>query len=367
MADRDVDVAVLYGRCGASVRGKINGPTTATLARSQRRPARSSPRWMRCCPFNRSCALPDQRRPAVPAVDGRRLALRADCDRCVGLCCVAPAFAASADFAIDKQAGHACPNLQADFRCAIHQRLRQRGFPGCAVYDCFGAGQKVAQVTFGGQDWRRTPRIAKPMFEVFTVMRQLHELLWYLTEALTLQPARPLHGELKRELDQIERLTHGSPDALLELDMGTHRRAIDAVLRRTSDLVRAGSRHAEVDHSGADLIGANLRGADLVGANLRRAYLIGANLRGADLKMADLIGADLRGADLRGADLRGSLFLTQPQLDAARGDLDTRLPALLTRPAHWVAAPGSGRRSASRSGRQPAPRSRRQRSRQGRA
>jgi uncharacterized protein YjbI with pentapeptide repeats len=76
--------------------------------------------------------------------------LRADCERCFGLCCVAPAFSASADFAIDKDAGCPCPNLQADFRCAIHDRLRQRGFAGCTVYDCFGAGQKVAQVTFGG-------------------------------------------------------------------------------------------------------------------------------------------------------------------------------------------------------------------------
>ena len=39
-----------------------------------------------------------------------RARLRADCARCAGLCCVAPAFAASADFAIDKPAGHACPH-----------------------------------------------------------------------------------------------------------------------------------------------------------------------------------------------------------------------------------------------------------------
>ncbi|RQX15913.1 oxetanocin A resistance protein, partial [Micromonospora arida] len=37
--------------------------------------------------------------------------LRADCGRCFGLCCVVPAFAASADFAIDKPAGSPCPNL----------------------------------------------------------------------------------------------------------------------------------------------------------------------------------------------------------------------------------------------------------------
>ena len=85
------------------------------------------------------------------------LELRANCERCFGLCCVAPAFSASADFAIDKAAGRPCPNLRADNRCQIHAELRPRGFPGCAVYDCFGAGQKVAQVTFGGRDWRSRP------------------------------------------------------------------------------------------------------------------------------------------------------------------------------------------------------------------
>jgi uncharacterized protein YjbI with pentapeptide repeats len=279
--------------------------------------------------------LSEKREHAEPLPNGGRPSLRADCERCFSLCCVAPAFSASADFAIDKVAGQACPNLRSDFRCGIHKSLRQQGFPGCTVYDCFGAGQKVSQVTFGGQDWRRAPRTAKQMFEVFTIMRHLHELLWYLTEALTLQPARPLHGELSLALDQIERLTHNSPDSLTELDVAAYRQDVNALLLRTSELVRAEARHKKKDRRGADLIGANLRGADLRAANLRGAYLIGADLRGADLRMADLIGADFRDADLRGADLTGSIFLIQSQLDAAKGDTDTKLRPSLTRPAHW--------------------------------
>ena len=61
----------------------------------------------------------------------------------------------------------------------------------------------------------------------------------------------------------------------------------------------------------------------------------GADLRGLDLGTADLLGADLRNADLRGADLSRSLFLTQPQVTAARGDASTRLPSVLQRPVHW--------------------------------
>ncbi len=279
--------------------------------------------------------MPERHQHAAPVPAGQQLSLRADCERCFGLCCVAPAFSASADFAIDKATGQVCPNLRSDFRCSIHDRLRQQGFPGCAVYDCFGAGQKVAQVTFGGRDWRRTPEIAGRMFETFGIMRNLHELLWYLSEALTLRQARPLHGELGRALDETKRLTHNSSDALMELDLSAHRRDINTLLLRTSELVRADVRRKKTTLRGADLIGKNFRGADLRGADLRGAYLIGADLGGVDLRMADLIGADLRGADLRAADLTTSIFLTQFQINATKGDLDTELPPSLTRPTHW--------------------------------
>jgi uncharacterized protein YjbI with pentapeptide repeats len=270
--------------------------------------------------------------------------LHADCERCFGLCCVAPAFSASADFAIDKAAGRPCPHLRPDSRCGIHGNLRERGFPGCTVFDCFGAGQKVAQVTFGGRDWRDAPEISAQMFDVFTVMRQLHELLWYLTEALTLTAARPAHADVTRALDETERLTFAAPELLIELDLAAHWQRVNELLVRASVLARAGVRGRKLDRRGADLIGRNLAGGDFRGANFRGAYLIGADLSHADLRAADLIGADLRGANLRGANLADSIFLTQPQLDAAVGDAATTLSSTLRRPAHW--SPVASRRRA---------------------
>ncbi|MCX4885730.1 pentapeptide repeat-containing protein [Streptomyces sp. NBC_00847] len=276
----------------------------------------------------------------MPDHIGDRADLRGDCESCFGLCCVALPFAASADFAIDKQAGKPCPNLREDHRCGIHARLRHKGFTGCTVYDCFGAGQKVSQVTFGGQDWRTGPaQDARRMFDVFPVVRQLHELLWYLTEALTLPPARPVHAGLRRALDKTEDLTRGTPEQLAALDVPAHRQEVNVLLLKTSELVRAGTRGRGEDRRGADLMGARLKGADLRGANLRGAYLIAADLTGADLRGADMIGADLRDADLTDADLTGAFFLTQPQLNAARGSTGTRLPDSVTRPVHWTARP----------------------------
>jgi len=264
--------------------------------------------------------------------------LRGDCARCFGLCCVALPFAVSADFASDKAAGTPCPNLQGDHRCGIHAKLRPKGFAGCTVYDCFGAGQHVSQVTFAGQDWRTAPREqARRMFEVFPVVRQLHELLRHLTEALTLPAAGPIHPDLRRALARTEDLTHGTPEELGALDVGTHRQEVNELLLRTSELVRAGVRGKKKERRGADLMGARLKGADLSRADLRGACLIAADLTGADLRGADLIGADLRDADLTDADLTGVFFLTQPQVNAARGSAGTRLPGSVVRPVHWTA------------------------------
>ena len=260
-----------------------------------------------------------------------RAHLRADCSRCAGLCCVAPAFAASADFAIDKPAGRPCPNLREDFRCGIHAELRDRGFPGCEVFDCFGAGQQLTQVTFGGRSWRDDAGLAAAQFAVLPVMRRLHEVLWYLTESLAL-PIGALHGDVQAALARTEAVTAGTAEELAALDVGAFRREMGELLGQVSDLVRG---PGALDRRGADLMGRDLRRVRLAGAGLRGAYLIGADLRGVDLGMADLLGADLRAADVRGADLSRCLFLTQPQVTAARGDMSTRLPVAVTTPAHW--------------------------------
>jgi uncharacterized protein YjbI with pentapeptide repeats len=203
------------------------------------------------------------------------------------------------------------------------------------VFDCFGAGQQVTQVTFGGQDWRRDPETAASMFDVFTVMRQLHELLWYLTEAQTLVPGGVLRLDVDDARDRTERHTQSGADQLAGFDAAGYRLQVGALLGRVSDFVRTPLGHPITDHRGADLVQASFRGADLRGASLRGAYLIGADLRGSDLSHADLLGADLRAADLRGADLGTSIFLTRPQLEAARGDARTIIPASHTRPTHW--------------------------------
>lgn len=262
--------------------------------------------------------------------------LRADCSNCFALCCVALAFTASQDFAIDKEAGEPCPNLQGDDRCGIHDRLRPRGFSGCVTYDCFGAGQRISQVTYGGKNWRDHPGSAAEMFRLLPIVRQLQELLWYLTEARGRVSDASLLADIDALADETDQLAGSLPGVLVDLDVAGQRAKVNVALLQVSEIVRAGAGRRRKDHRGADLLGARFRGADLRGASFRGAYLIAADLSNADLRLADLIGADLRDTNLRGADLSESLFVTQTQVNAAQGDHRTRLPANLTRPGHWA-------------------------------
>ncbi|QCX74361.1 Pentapeptide repeats (8 copies) [Streptomyces sp. YIM 121038] len=263
--------------------------------------------------------------------------LQADCGNCFGLCCVALPFSRSSDFPVNKSAGTPCGNLQEDFRCGIHERLRDKGYNGCTVFDCFGAGQKVSQVTFKGVSWREEPDSARAMYEVFPVVRQLQELLKYTAQALDLPAARPVHRDLRRAYEQIDALTRDTVETLMAVDVDALRGEVNPLLLRASELARAAVPGRKKNHRGANLMGSRQRGAKLRGASLRGALLIAADLSDADLREADLIGADMRDTNLCGADLRGALFLTQPQLNAARGDARTKLSQPLERPAHWAA------------------------------
>lgn len=267
-------------------------------------------------------------------------ALRPDCTNCFALCCTAFGFTRSADFAIDKPPSAPCPNLATDFSCTIHDRLRARGFRGCTVFDCFGAGQAVSQRLFRGISWRERPESMPAMFAAFKTMKQLHEMLWHLAEAEARTFSADTAGEVHQLRSALQAASDGSLQDLLALDVESLHQRAGSTLREVSEEVRAGyfagEGSAEVgDLAGTDLVGANLQDRLLSGADFRGACLIAADLRGADLTGVDLLGADLRDARLDGADLSGALFLTQAQVNSARGTPATQLPRVLSRPGHW--------------------------------
>jgi len=273
---------------------------------------------------------------------GRREDLGADCANCFGLCCVALAFAKSADFPFDKPAGDPCVNLDTDDACRIHPHLRDRGFKGCTVFDCFGAGQKVSRRTFNGRSWRDDPVTSAAMFSTFPIVRRLHELLWYLDEAITL--VEPTHDTVPwlDAFEHVRELSNRSAQELADLDVDSEYDAARSFLLDASEIARAAFRPAQSGgggrtlEPGSDLTGATLAGADLRGLTIRGSIAIAADLSRAQLHRCDVLGVDFRDADLSGADLDGAIYLTQMQVNSARGDARTALHQGFDRPSHWA-------------------------------
>jgi hypothetical protein len=116
--------------------------------------------------------------------------LVADCGNCAALCCFAHSFDRSDDFAFSKGANERCVHLTRRHRCAIHDQLTERGFRGCAMYTCYGAGQRVTSMFAG------TNVDDAVILETFRILRAVHELMSVMRD-----PA------LRNELAAIERPT----------------------------------------------------------------------------------------------------------------------------------------------------------------
>lgn len=269
--------------------------------------------------------------------------IKIDCEKCFGFCCTALYFSKCDGFPEDKEAGKPCVNLQKDFKCAVHRELRKKGLKGCTTYDCFGAGQKVAQFTYKGESWVNAKELSNEMFNVFLVMRQLHEMLWYLAQALALAESSAIKEKIKMLIEKTISLTEMPPQFILKIDVESHRDSVNELLKQASKERQRSLLHIKKSNDknkkslsvGCNFIGANLTNTNLIGGNFAGALLIVANLKNADLTGANFIGADLRDADIRGANLEHSMFLTQYQINSAKGDSNTILPKELVMPSYW--------------------------------
>lgn len=174
----------------------------------------------------------------APAPDAMRLPrLTADCSRCAALCCLALAFDAGEDFAIDKPAGTPCPKLDGH-RCGIHASLSDLGFSGCHRYDCQGAGQRVTQELFDTLDWRGSPALIGPAMDAFRGMRIIQNHVALISAAKRL----PLSADDRAMTDGIlGRLGVGAVDLAMAVDYpgSSLRQDIDDFIRGLRGYVTA--------------------------------------------------------------------------------------------------------------------------------
>lgn len=260
--------------------------------------------------------------------------MKIDCKKCSGLCCTALYFSKTEGFPNDKPAGKPCTNLMSDYGCAVHNKLMQYNLKGCMAFDCLGAGQKVTSDIYGGVSWKNQPERAEEIFRVFLAVWQLHQMVWYLAEAAAIIPAEELADQITALIGEYQNMTALSPMEILQIDIEEYRTRVNKILKKASELVVQSVAPGKTDKR-SDNMGRNFKKANLNGRDFSMSLLIAANLEGCSLYGTNFLGADMRDTNIQNADLRESIFLTQAQVNAARGNEHTKLPDTLSRPIAW--------------------------------
>ena len=156
-----------------------------------------------------------------------KLDLKADCASCFGLCCVALPFAASADFAIDKDAGRAVPATCGTTSAAASTRdLRAARASRAAPSTTASApGRRSSRSpSAGGTGGGRRTR-PRRMFERLPGHAPApRAALVPGRGADAAPPARRSTASSAPRCDETERLTAAAPTSWRTLDVAAHRR-----------------------------------------------------------------------------------------------------------------------------------------------
>ncbi|MXQ74263.1 pentapeptide repeat-containing protein [Clostridiaceae bacterium DONG20-135] len=260
--------------------------------------------------------------------------LRIQCENCFGLCCRALYFSKMDGFPENKRAGKACSYLCAASRCSIYSQLGEKHLKGCMNYDCFGAGQHMSAWIKQQNIYITDKQMDTAVMESFHKLMKLHQQLWYLKQAILLIEEHHLHIDTTGELEKLEILLRKEPDKITKPDIEISHDAVNGILRRVSACIQ--TKYANDTHIiGSSFLGKSFKKQSLKGCDFSMKLLIGCDFTDADLAYVNFLGSDVRDANFSNVDLRCSLFLTQFQINSAKGNKATMLPDYLKRPRTW--------------------------------
>lgn len=258
--------------------------------------------------------------------------IKADCSKCSGLCCIALFFSKMDGFPQDKEAGKPCINLNKDYYCKIHGELKNCKMRGCIGYDCFGAGQHVTSVIYKGETWQTIKGKSQEIFDVFVVVFHLYQIRYFLVESRTIVLAKELWKVIDELIDENKRLCNYSPKDILNIDVDSYRDKVNIILKKVCSLIKEEYKNKK---KLSGFLGGNFKNKDMSGQDLGMQLLIAANFNNCKFHGTIFLGADTRDTNLSNADLREAVFLTQGQVNCAKGNRNTKLPKHLDYPVTW--------------------------------
>jgi hypothetical protein len=122
--------------------------------------------------------------------------LKADCDNCQALCCMAHKHLRSEDFPItvDKPGGVPCENLElldGFKKCSVYEKRSDLNFKICEVFDCNGAGQFATRFFTErfSYDWALESNLNDPRNQsnITKSFRYFYNLMKYIFESIKLK------------------------------------------------------------------------------------------------------------------------------------------------------------------------------------
>ncbi|WP_392486043.1 pentapeptide repeat-containing protein [Haloimpatiens sp. FM7315] len=260
--------------------------------------------------------------------------LKSDCSKCSGLCCVALFFSTIDGFPENKNAGNPCSKLQNNYRCKIHDELEKRNMKGCIGYDCFGAGQHVTQCIYKKETWQTLKEQSKEIFDVFIIIYQLYQIRYFLEEAKIVIPAKNLRNDIENLIDENKVLCNFTPDKIQHINIDNYRNKANLILKKVCDSITK-SFNNSTSKQLTEFMGRTFKKRDMSGLDLSVKLLIATNFEGCIFNGTIFLGADTRDTNFSNADLSEAVFLTQGQINSAKGSRNTKLPKHLDYPVTW--------------------------------
>lgn len=259
--------------------------------------------------------------------------LTSDCSKCSGLCCIALYCFQSDGFPQNKPIGKPCIHLMDNYKCKIHSNLESMGMRGCIAYDCFGAGQYLTENIYGGVTWQTQPKRTKEICDMFVLVYRLFQLRFFLYESKKLASSELLLAEISRLLQENDMICRLPIEEMMQYLIEEYQDRVNSVLKRAC--IALTNYLGIKNNFGQNFLNRNFAGKDLSGVDFNMKPLIASDFRNCQLKGATFIGADTRDANFDGADLREAVFLSQGQINAAKGSCRTKLPDHLKYPDTW--------------------------------
>lgn len=173
------------------------------------------------------------------------------------------------------------------------------------------------------------------IYEAFLPVVQIQQILWYLKEARCLTAALPMEKQIEELVGEGEAISEKSPKELLSYDTSPFCSKAGELMKELSRRISNAPGTRPGGTSCKNYMGKDLHGKNLAGTDFSMSYLIAANLEKSNLSGANFLGADMRDANIKNTDLSQSLFLTQMQINPAKGNLGTKLPDYIVRPEGW--------------------------------